>query len=203
MTTVKPDQNQTKILRQRFHELRKLATTVNLGTNVLFDLVTTKCLAKNESLSYLYEPCRAAVQEIASILKDSDATIGYHLNRIGSGKEAIDIYEEDDEHQTRKFLGTCATDEEAAALMEDNTKDCYSVHYDPDEWWAILDTKGRTQCGTMYSTQNDAYVAMLSLADEKVPAWNEYNRLLDEHNINVPFHSGPHFIHEDDDKGEV
>lgn len=191
------------ILRRRFHELRKLASTVNAGSDALLNLVTTKCLAENDHLAYLYGPCRKAVEEIAEILKDSDATLGYHLNRVGSGTEVIDVYEEDEENNTSKLLGTCTTDEEAEALMNASEKNCYTVYYDPDEWWAILDTKERTVGGVMYAAQNDAYVAMLTLAKNKVPAWNEYNRLLDEHGTKVPFWGGPKFIHEDEQKEEV
>lgn len=135
-----------------------------------------------------------AAKEIDNILNHTEECYGYHFNYINSGRKIYNVFkwkfEPDntkadpttDEGRTgtmwREDKGDFATFEEAKSVADadDEIED-----YDPDEYWAIVDSKGNSPIEAVYAWKELAAVALINhLGEEKLPNWFAWNRMLDQ-----------------------
>ena len=176
-----------RVMNKRFQEIQKLARMHNIGGDAIINIVMND-LGKRERLSVLEAPCRAAIREIAEVIEDPEKKTGYRINGISSGKTTYMVFRDAPENDEVETIGEYETEEEAEQAEYD--EHCYIVSGDPDAWYAVLNKEGRNETGTVWSTPAAAWVSLLDLAKEKVPAWTKYNEILNEMDLKVPFWGG-------------
>lgn len=153
-------------MEHRLQKLQQIANMRRFGVNNIIDVITGNMDEEEKALLI------KAADEFNSIVHNTDDNpTGLHLNCISSGETAIDVVKEISaaEEGEDLLVGTFKSYEEAEKVM---TGDTYPVEYDPDEWWAVLDSHSKNVLKMLYPYKGRALAFLYHVA--KPPMFKAY-----------------------------
>ena len=124
---------------------------------------------------------KAMVLETRAIVQNTvENRTGYHLNCIHSGKTLYDVIlppqNVDGDEAEAQELGSFDNEEDAKDMASKN-EGAIVCSYDPNEWWAVIDSRNKNATGMLYPTKLRAAAFLMHIANP--PAWKAYNEYWD------------------------